>query len=618
MTEPNLLKRAKEGDPDSIASLMNHSLKSKGIHARVSAAGDRLLVQLESDTPPEQTLLTRFVHNGIQNLGVASIRTVEVSGKASTSQYPAWTSTFHLGNETIEPAVSRPAPPPPRVAAPPPPPRPTPVATPPDETPLELSDETVMVEDGITTPQDDELPIAPSPESQMDSGSYIAPPVEEATAPELPEMEVGGDRPLVEESDSLNNGVPTIPSDQSLERSDSPADRLDAPPTMGAEGDAVDEASDWVTDTERETSDLYGMAEADDPLDDSLYASSSTLDEVDDPLGGSESIPESDSIAVGDDELTGEAGSPPPSEPSSARKTSVSGSPILLIGVALVVIGALGGLIGYSLWSYLANGGSMADPPLIPPPQPEAPSEETTSDGTGAGDAEPGAETPGGGVIAPEEALQEATEKAESATTLAQTAQSGDDWDLIARQWQRAIALLETIPADSPEYNTAQQNLATYRNSLAAAQQQATTRSNVADTPLPSTVITVFDDVNCSAIAPTNESQAVELSNVQFTSSDQESPTRQIVGCLTNHGAQPITSVALDYSGTAPDAPDTPVTGQGNLQFSDLAPGATVPFRGTIELPPNIATIEIGQVTWTTTDSPEPQSAEISIPLQGG
>lgn len=72
-----------------------------------------------------------------------------------------------------------------------------------------------------------------------------------------------------------------------------------------------------------------------------------------------------------------------------------------------------------------------------------------------------------------EQLLSEATTQAEQASALAQSAQSRDDWALVASLWAEAIAQLDRIPEGAPERATAQQNKATYAANLSAAQQAA-------------------------------------------------------------------------------------------------------------------------------------------------
>jgi predicted fused transcriptional regulator/phosphomethylpyrimidine kinase len=58
------------------------------------------------------------------------------------------------------------------------------------------------------------------------------------------------------------------------------------------------------------------------------------------------------------------------------------------------------------------------------------------------------------------------------AATIAQSAESKDDWNLVVSRWQNAIALLKTVPKSSPNYTKAQKKIPEYQRNLAYAQQQ--------------------------------------------------------------------------------------------------------------------------------------------------
>jgi hypothetical protein len=64
-------------------------------------------------------------------------------------------------------------------------------------------------------------------------------------------------------------------------------------------------------------------------------------------------------------------------------------------------------------------------------------------------------------------------DKAASASQLAQSAQTTDDWRLVLSQWQRAIAFMQAVPASDPNHAAAQKLLVQYRQALARTQQQA-------------------------------------------------------------------------------------------------------------------------------------------------
>ncbi|MBF2045843.1 MAG: retroviral-like aspartic protease family protein [Elainella sp. C42_A2020_010] len=66
-----------------------------------------------------------------------------------------------------------------------------------------------------------------------------------------------------------------------------------------------------------------------------------------------------------------------------------------------------------------------------------------------------------------------AIDRASSAYTISKSAQSRDDWKLVANRWRQAIELMKSVPAASPHHAQVRQKLADYQKNLAYAQQQA-------------------------------------------------------------------------------------------------------------------------------------------------
>jgi gag-polyprotein putative aspartyl protease len=66
-----------------------------------------------------------------------------------------------------------------------------------------------------------------------------------------------------------------------------------------------------------------------------------------------------------------------------------------------------------------------------------------------------------------------ALEKADSAGNITVSAQSQDDWNLVASRWQQAIQLMRSIPGTSPYRSLAKAKLTEYQRNLAYAKQQA-------------------------------------------------------------------------------------------------------------------------------------------------
>lgn len=69
--------------------------------------------------------------------------------------------------------------------------------------------------------------------------------------------------------------------------------------------------------------------------------------------------------------------------------------------------------------------------------------------------------------------FEQGLDKAYGAITITQSAQSTEDWRLIAMQWSEAISLMKTVPARSPNKAIAQKKIIQYQKNLKYAQQQA-------------------------------------------------------------------------------------------------------------------------------------------------
>jgi hypothetical protein len=68
---------------------------------------------------------------------------------------------------------------------------------------------------------------------------------------------------------------------------------------------------------------------------------------------------------------------------------------------------------------------------------------------------------------------REAVNQAQSAAVLAQTAQSQNEWIAVASEWQKAVGLMRSVPATSPNYQKAQQKAAEYQANLVVANRRA-------------------------------------------------------------------------------------------------------------------------------------------------
>lgn len=97
MVQNPQLERAKQGDPDAIAALMQRSLEAKGISVRAeSDSTEILLVTLEGPQAVNRDALVSFIQKGMMQLGIRSLRTVKVEWQEQGSFLTEWTAEIPL------------------------------------------------------------------------------------------------------------------------------------------------------------------------------------------------------------------------------------------------------------------------------------------------------------------------------------------------------------------------------------------------------------------------------------------------------------------------------------------------------------------------------------------
>ncbi|NJL20378.1 MAG: aspartyl protease [Leptolyngbyaceae cyanobacterium SM1_3_5] len=102
--------------------------------------------------------------------------------------------------------------------------------------------------------------------------------------------------------------------------------------------------------------------------------------------------------------------------------------------------------------------------------------------------------------------FQQGLRRAMSAATMAQAAQSQDDWRLVVSRWQQAIEQMKAIPAGNPRRAQAQSKVTEYQRNLAYAQRQAD-RSTALQNPdgvvrVTADIVPVAAPAPAPAIAP--------------------------------------------------------------------------------------------------------------------
>lgn len=96
VTEPSLRDRAKQGEIDAIAALMNRAVQSQGMQITLAKRSRCLQVVLESMHPSEPSIGQRL-KRGLQRLTPEGIEAVKISGRCLKTGRLLWTETFAIG-----------------------------------------------------------------------------------------------------------------------------------------------------------------------------------------------------------------------------------------------------------------------------------------------------------------------------------------------------------------------------------------------------------------------------------------------------------------------------------------------------------------------------------------
>ena len=75
--------------------------------------------------------------------------------------------------------------------------------------------------------------------------------------------------------------------------------------------------------------------------------------------------------------------------------------------------------------------------------------------------------------LSPQETYERGLDAAESAASIALSAQSLSDWQLVINRWQEAIELLQKVPSSSSYYAIAKTKMSQYQRNLSLAKQRA-------------------------------------------------------------------------------------------------------------------------------------------------
>ncbi|WP_413172508.1 hypothetical protein [Anabaena azotica] len=96
MTEPNLVARATQGDTIAITSLLNLTLQSQDITAKVQIKNRCLHILLESPQTPDQQSAIFLIQKTINNIQITSIESIKVYGRQIGKSHADWTEILPL------------------------------------------------------------------------------------------------------------------------------------------------------------------------------------------------------------------------------------------------------------------------------------------------------------------------------------------------------------------------------------------------------------------------------------------------------------------------------------------------------------------------------------------
>ncbi len=91
---PSLLERAKQGDLEAIAAILQDLCQPYGVTVKVAMNRTCLQILLEAATPPNPTTPTLALVDAIHHLKLPTVETLKVYGKATNSELPAWDAEY--------------------------------------------------------------------------------------------------------------------------------------------------------------------------------------------------------------------------------------------------------------------------------------------------------------------------------------------------------------------------------------------------------------------------------------------------------------------------------------------------------------------------------------------
>jgi hypothetical protein len=96
MVRSEIFSRARQGNADALAALMNHSLQAKQITVNVSVQDQSMVAIATGQTAPDRAFMVNFICRGLRKLEADSIRKVTIVGYLNGGTIPLWRETIQL------------------------------------------------------------------------------------------------------------------------------------------------------------------------------------------------------------------------------------------------------------------------------------------------------------------------------------------------------------------------------------------------------------------------------------------------------------------------------------------------------------------------------------------
>ncbi len=93
-SQPKMMELARQGNSNAIATLINQSLKPRGIHTQVKSQGGCLHIVVAAENPPDSETTAAFIYQKLIFLKIQSIHRLKIYGRKTGDKSFAWTQEY--------------------------------------------------------------------------------------------------------------------------------------------------------------------------------------------------------------------------------------------------------------------------------------------------------------------------------------------------------------------------------------------------------------------------------------------------------------------------------------------------------------------------------------------